>query len=83
MCKIECPYKNKCTSHPHNCGTCRRNTGKRDYYQPRRYDWYTPYYPYYPYWEPHPYPYWQITCDGTGNNYNTVTWNDTATGWTA
>jgi len=71
MCNIECPYKNKCTSHPHNCGTCNRNTGKRDYYKPRRWyrDWYTPHYPSYPQWRYT--PYWTTT----GNNH-------TGTGWT-
>lgn len=80
MCEITCPYKDKCASHPTKCGTCSRNTGKRDYYRPRR-DWYTPYYPYYPYWKPQPYPYWQITCDGTGNN--NYDWETTTVTWTA
>ena len=69
MCEIICPYKDKCTSHPNKCGTCSRNTGKRDYYQPRR-DWYTPYYPQWigPHWQN---LYWTTAGNGT----TTVTYN--------
>lgn len=71
MCQVTCPYKTKCKSHPAKCHHCRRNTGKKDYYQPEH-DYYYPYNPpYYPYtW----YPYWNTT--GT-----TATWNVT-TNWT-
>ena len=84
MCDTVCPHKDKCTSHPHNCGSCSRNTGKRDYYKPRRRDWYTPYYPWYPDTTPYvqPYPWWQytITCGDnhtTDNSWEitTITWN--------
>ena len=74
MCEIECPYKDKCTSHPTKCGTCSRNTGKRDYYRPRR-DWYTPYYPHYPQWRY--YPYWTTAGDNNTLDWDThtITWN--------
>ena len=55
--KIECPYTDKCTKYPSCCGTCKRNTAKKDYYIPDRQDWYIPYvvppytwYPDYPIW---------------------------------
>ena len=79
MCDIVCPKKNNCTSHPHKCTSCTRNTGKRDYYKPE------PYIPWWPYTYPYTYPYitWQITYndhydygnDGyTTNSYTTLTW---------
>ena len=73
MCEIECSYKNKCTSHPHRCGSCSRNKGKRDYYRPRKWDWYTPYYPQ---WTTYP-----IWCGNTtaGDNYTDSNEYTTAT----
>ena len=70
MCEIQCPYKDKCTSHPHKCGTCSRNTGKRDYYKPRR-DWYTPYYPHWE-WYP-PYTWYTTTAGNNQTNWGTTT----------
>jgi len=51
---IECPYTDKCTKHPSCCGTCRRNTAKKDYYIPDKQDWYIPYPPTYIPWYPYP-----------------------------
>ena len=50
---IECPVKNKCSDYPQKCPQCRKNTGKKSYYEPPE-----PYYvpPSYPtYW---PFPIW-------------------------
>ena len=34
MCEVVCQYKEKCTSHPQWCYSCKNNTGKKNYYQP-------------------------------------------------
>ena len=52
---IICDFKDKCTSYPNKCKTCKRNRGKRDYYKPDTDDSdpyipYTPYVPYTPIW---------------------------------
>lgn len=42
---VICPYKDKCSSFPDKCDTCRNNKGtKKDYYEPD----YQPYIPYRP-----------------------------------
>lgn len=83
MCHIECPYKHKCTSHPSKCATCTRNTGKRDYYKPRRRDWYTPCYPH---WQYIPtYPQWKYTWTTNttaARNTYTPAWIGTTPTWT-
>jgi len=58
MSDVVCSYKDKCTSHPSRCDSCRNNTGKRDYYEPEPQP-YIPDYPWYPYpwWVPYE-PYW-------------------------
>jgi len=54
MCEVNCPYKNKCSSYPTFCGSCRHNTSKRDYYEPDYPDYWRPVYPWpWPYWETH------------------------------
>ena len=48
MCEVVCPYKSRCSSYPHRCGSCKHNGGKKDYYEPD----YTPWIPWYPYYPP-------------------------------
>jgi len=31
---VSCPHKDKCTSYPGSCGSCKKNRGKRNYYEP-------------------------------------------------
>ena len=51
MCEVECNYKGKCISYPAKCGSCKHNTGKRDYFEPDYWPHWRRWYPYYPYWE--------------------------------
>jgi len=44
---VICPYKDKCTSFPEWCCSCKHNTGKKSYYSPDYYPIWQPYYPYY------------------------------------
>ena len=71
MCEIECNYKGKCTSYPAKCGSCKHNTGKRDYFEP---DWpwhrYYPWYPYYPWYVESP-TVWVTSGNTTAKDYYT------------
>jgi len=60
MCDVVCEYKDKCTSHPQWCQTCRNNKGKRNYYIPEPYP--APWQPWYPWYQP-------IWIQTTGSNY--------------
>ena len=53
MCEIECNYKGKCISYPVKCGSCKHNSGKRDYYEPDFGPYWRRYYPWYPWYEPY------------------------------
>lgn len=61
MCEVICPYKDNCTEYQKQCHSCRRNTGRRNYYEPD----YAPYYPVNPYPCYPVWYHWEIT---TGNN---------------
>ena len=65
--KIECPYTDKCIKYPSCCGTCKRNTAKKDYYIPDKDDWYVPYPQPYTWWYPYEPIIWCSTCDGSDN----------------
>ena len=65
MCDVVCTYKDQCTEYSKSCQSCKRNTGKRNYYLPD----YDPYYPpLLPYVYPS-YPYAPVWCQWT------TTWN--------
>jgi len=34
MREVVCPYKDKCTGYRIRCSRCKKNTGKRDYFEP-------------------------------------------------
>lgn len=74
MCDVVCPYSDKCSEYTKSCQTCKRNAGKRNYYEPD----YTPYWPWcptptYPYYPYQPYaPYWQITASNGNNTLETI-----------
>jgi len=45
--EVDCSFKDKCSSHPNKCNSCRRNMTKKDYYVPEDYYIPIPYYPTY------------------------------------
>ena len=69
MCEVECNYKGKCTSYPQKCGSCKHNTGKRDYYEPDFGPYWRRYYPWYPWGEPYV---WYTSTSGTYTQDNSA-----------
>ena len=62
MCEVVCPMKDKCSDYGKPCNQCKRNAGKRSYYDPDLTPYY-PYYPHYPTWTPYtPYVTHQWVC---------------------
>ncbi len=69
--EVECPVKGKCSDYPKKCPQCRKNTGKKSYYEPPD-PYYVPSSPaYYPFpvwpsddttWLPFIRKKWQWTC---------------------
>lgn len=45
MEEIECQHKDKCSSYPNKCKSCKHNPGKKDYYEP---DYFEPFDYYHP-----------------------------------